>query len=97
MGVGGGEGVGGVVFSGDRGGGGGECGLYGRPSGLLGGGGGAGGGGGGHVSLGAARGGGGGGGGGGQRPTVPNGTAGRLLVRRRRGCQLGGWRRRLQR
>ena len=42
MGVGGGEGVGGVVFSGDRGGGGGECGLYGRPSGLLGGGGGAG-------------------------------------------------------
>ena len=39
MGVGGGEGVGGVVFSGDRGGGGSECGLYGRrPSGLLGGG-----------------------------------------------------------
>ena len=37
---------------------------------------------------GAARGGGGWGGGGGQRLTIPNGI-GPLLVRRRRGCQLG--------
>ena len=40
--------------------------------------------------------GGGWGGGGGQRLTIPNGI-GPLLVRRRRGCQLGGWRRCRQR